>query len=202
MKKIIATALILIFSGVIPVSCICDCGCGDSEVKNFNITALGIKTTNLSNTEIDTSGFYFFDNIFKTFYIAEREFVSMGNVLKANYLFTSNASACSPKQPLALQDFSNIKITSLSNITLDDANDLITSGQDITNRFVMTFSIGDHFQPIETFIQNNHALTFSETVRIRLSKKPYQETKIVLRIVATMTDGRLFEFDNQVLKAK
>jgi hypothetical protein len=203
MRRIATISLVLVFTGAIPISCnwmcLSSCGCGDFDVKDFTITAFGIRTTNSLHEDIDTTITYPFDAIYKTLFIAERQYVA---VQTDNFgsLFINAASACSPPPMKAAEHFQGIKIISSSDITLANENDQIAAGQDITDRFVIAHEYTIDFQSIDSFVKHNADIYEDETFRIRLSKKPFKETSLNLKISILMTNGKTFEFDKEIMK--
>lgn len=156
MKKIAIIFLVLVFIGAMPISCnlLCGgCGCGDFDVKDFTITSFGVRTTNSLDQDIDTTKAYPFDAIYKTLHVTGIEFVAIHTAIGS--LFINTAIACSPVPPKAAEYFQEIKIISLSDITLASENEHISTGQDITDRFVMANFYSIDFKSIDNFIKDH-----------------------------------------------
>ncbi len=201
MKKIATIALVLIFIGAIPISCnlLCGgCGCGDIDVKDFTITSFGLRTTNSLNEDIDTMKAYPFDAVYKMLDVTEMEFVARH--AHTNNLFINTVSACSPVESKATEHFQEIEILASSYIALADENDHIGAGENITDRFEIAYSYTIDFKSIDSFIKDMADIHYNDSYRIRLSKKPFKETHLNLKFSILMTNGKTFEFDNQIMK--
>jgi hypothetical protein len=201
MKKLIIFVFILIFIGAIPISCniFCGgCGCGDSEVKNFTIKELGLSSVNPELIQIDTSMIYDFDIYLKNIHVAAKEFTL--NYFHNQSLFTSSAFACSPVEPRADQKFQHIKITTQEDITLSGPSDFLSAGQEITDRFELTFG-GGYFQEIQSFIDDGYFIE-DRFYLVRLKVRPYQPTRLKLKFEITLTDSQSYLFANETLNVK
>ena len=197
MKNITIFVLILVFTGGIPLSC--GCGFGSDGARDFRIVKFGVLTTSASAAEVDPSLTYGFDNVFKTLFIAERKTAAV-NLFHFNSTFTSTALACSPEPARAIEKFQDIRLITLTDIHLKDGNDAIQAGQDITDRFRIHYNMhSNDFIAIADFLDSAPALYDDARVMVRLAEKPFQEVKLKLKIVVTLTDARTFEFDNEGL---
>ncbi|MBK5278581.1 MAG: hypothetical protein JJE09_06925 [Bacteroidia bacterium] len=204
MKKVLIVFLTLTFTGIIPTSCylLCPCGCGDKTGGNtFDIIAFELVTNNSSYIEIDTSKTYEYTDIFKTLNITDRRVISFTSDSPTS-LFITGAMACSPAPLKAIQSFKEIKIISQSELKLTGENDLILKGQNITDRFVMAHEYESDFQRVENFITQNSAIYDYDSHRIRLEVKPFKEVKVKFTMSLLMTDGKTFNFVDQVMNVK
>lgn len=106
--------------------------------------------------------------------------------------------ACSPAPMKATQSFKSIRIISASEAAYLNSNDLIKIGDDITHRFLISFLFDNDFRPIDDFI--NQLIIYDEDrFRFRLKEKPFQTTTLKLDFSITMSDGKVFEFKNELL---
>jgi len=174
----------------------CGCGAKSGEPK-FEILGLGLLTTSSIQESVDTSKTYSYAEIFKTIIITNRGLISSKTNSQGSW-FVNGAVACSPAPARAIQSFLKIEFISLVDVTLDDANDFISKGKDITGRFVMAHSGSSDLQPIATFLLEPKAIYEGDTYSIRLLRKPFKETRIKFRVDVTMTDGKIFSFVNQI----
>lgn len=202
-KNNLAIFFILLFVGVIPVGCdlfcLDDCGCGNTVVRDFSIMGLGLQTTSDTGTPLDTSVVYPYQEIFKLIAIADWQVVRAESPSALTFLNT--AYACSPRDPQAVQGFQSIKIEALNSFTLNSANDEIKAGDDVTNRFGMSYFSTGTFVDVDLFIQEMRNIYLYDMFTIRLKEKPFQQVSMKLKFTIEMTDGSIYTFDEEILKA-
>lgn len=205
MKRVALVSLILILTGVVPLSCNLFClnsggCCGDFNVKDFNILAFGVTTVDEHYVKTDTINFKSFDKVKKEIAIKEMEFVALDQTSPSRTLFVQTANACSPPLSMAIQNFKHINIVSRVNASIANSADLILDGQDITDRFLMGRKYSAHNLPIDTFITESGIIYEGDSFIFTFQLKPFQPTVLRFDVVITMTDGQVFEFKNEVLK--
>ncbi len=203
MKKFFTILLLLIAVELIPVSCsiLCPCGCEPSRgVKNFDILSFGVETTSMNHVNLDTSAFHLFDDVVKVLFVKDKIYLSHNSESFGSGLFITGAYACSPEPISAIQKITDINIISQVTTTLNDENDLINKGDDLSTRFVVAGNWSNDFRPINLFVGNS--IYEDERFRIKLNQKPFKETKLVFDIVITLSDGKKFELKNEILKVR
>jgi hypothetical protein len=205
MKKAFTFLVVIVVTELIPVSCglWCNssmCECDDfSSIKNFEIVALKMETSTQTRTNVDTSLVYSTNDVLKTFFIAEKRDVAL--LTFPNSGFGKAAYACSPLEPHAVQFIDKIEILSKVDVFWNNDQDPILSGQDITNRFKIGHYSSSHYQPINSFI-SNLKIYYYDRFGLRLAEIPYQETRLVFDVFITLSDGKKFDFKDEVLKVR
>lgn len=207
MKRLFALILFLVFMGFIPFSCGClfpdSCGCsGEDGMKNFEITNLELGRMGAYENILDDSAQFAYDSIYLFVSISDYKAVTVYEESLDVGFFTNMAVACSPVDPSAIQNISSIIITSDTKFALDSEVDIIEEGQDMTNRFLAASYFSGSLSPIEEFTNSEYTLSLYERIKIRLANRPYQPTDLRLDMTITMTDGDVYNFENQVLKVR
>ncbi|MBX2944609.1 MAG: hypothetical protein KF725_02150 [Cyclobacteriaceae bacterium] len=114
----------------------------------------------------------------------------------------SRAYACSPRDPTAIQKIQSFKIKARNGFALNAANDQVNAGDDITNRFGMSYYATGTFMDIDFFIQDMRDIYAYNMYSIRLKEKPFQPVFMKLEFIIEMTDGMIYTFDEEIMKAK
>lgn len=203
---------ILLFLGLIPLSCRKDCGrceCDDfSHIKDFRITNMEIKTINAFGQRIDTTNFHQQDSLFKSIFVKEKVDVALNLSKPSEFnLFTPGLYACSPPEPVSTNKISDVSIISskeqaISNLRLskgDTINHLFNITQDayfITKRYYQTF------EDFEGYLDNENNLWEFEEVIIKTIAEINNPTIIEFDIQIDLNDGSSFAFTNEILKIR
>lgn len=205
MRKLLTVLFLILLIETVPVSCsfFCrdSCGCDPSPgpQKQINIISWNIETVSESYQPLDTSFVYDFDKVFKSLQIDKRLIVSFKDSSIVG--FSNVAYACSPAPLKAIQTIESIKIIAANQTAFKDANDIIQIGDNITNRFRMTYYFDANFQPIDTFVYQR--LIYEEDkYTLKLMERPFQEVKMKFNIVITLSDGKVLELNDQRLRIK
>lgn len=205
MRKGLTVLFLILLIETVPVSCsfFCrdSCGCDPSPLpqKQIDIISWNIETVSENYQPLDTSFVYDFDKVYKSLRIDKRLIVSFED--KSVVGFSNVAYACSPMPPRAIQTIESIKIVATHQTAFKDANDIIQVGDNISNRFKMTYYFDANFQPIETFIYQR--LIYDEDkYTLKLIERPFQEVKMKFNIVITLSDGKVLELNDQRLRVK
>lgn len=203
MKRYLTTFFICLLTGIVPVSCdlfcLNNCGCG-STVRDISITDLDLKTIGSAGTNLDTSATYSYDQIFKLIYIANWQVVKTDTPPPALH-FMSTAYACSPRDQKAIQKIQSLKIKARNAFALNTANDEIKAGDDITNRFGMSYYTSGTFIDINFFIEDMRDIYAYDMYSLRLKERPFQQVSMKLEFIIEMTDGMIYTFDEEIMKA-
>jgi hypothetical protein len=190
--------------GFIPPSCclITSCGCGNNSPKDFYITGIKLMSIDLLNVEIDTSLYYAHTNLFKAIQISETQTVAINTDFSTFSLY-SGAFACSPAPSIALNPIEDIKLVAANTFILGSDLDVISTGQNISDRFEIGYISGNSFASIKDFLANDVSyITQYDQFRIRLSTKPFQETNMMLDISILLSDGTWYDFNGQIMNIK
>ena len=204
LRKLFTILLTLTFIGFIPPSCclLSSCGCGDISPTNFYITGIDLKSTNSSNVELDTSLYYVHTDLFKEIQISEVQTVAFNTNFSTFSLF-SVALACSPAPSVALNPIEDIKFVAANSFQLESDLDVVTIGQDISDKFEISYIWDNSFTSINTFFSSDISyITEYDQYKIRLSVKPFQETNMMLNISILLSDGTLFEYKHEIMNVK
>lgn len=195
MKSLISFIAFLILVGLLPLF-IFHCGNSPDDVS---ITDIEIRTTDGNLVDVDTSSVYFFDEVFKTIMFKEWEpLMSRFEFHSMNY-----AIATSPAEPSVAQEFQNISIVAVNDLTLDNPNQLFLAGSDITEKFLIkSYGFTTNFISIEDFLQTNEIFNINDVYIIRLATQPAEETTLIVNIQIQLDDGKTFVFDKEIIKVK
>lgn len=199
MKKVIFILASIFAVQLVIVSCtlFCPCGCGGSKTpQKISILSWNVETVTQPNAVIDQSTPTPYDRAFKA--------LSIGNIgvayLRNESLGStfSSAYACSPAPQEVAETFNTIQIISNTDIVLVGDNDVIKSGDDITNRFVIARPFETDFKPISEFIDELVIYEYDRYL-LRLMDKPVQETILDFEIIIEMSNGKVFILENERL---
>lgn len=163
------------------------------DIQSWNVYTAG------HNFEmLDTTKVYDYNKILKVIQVDERFYVSSQESVGR---MMSTAYACSPAPVESIQKIESIQLISLNEIALTSETDVIPIGTDLNSRFVMTFHGSSNPEPIDTFIQD--LIIYDEDrYELQLNQKPFDETTLKFDLIITMTDGKVTELKNQIMKVK
>ena len=202
MKKLLIVLLLSFSLEVIIVSCnlICPCGCSSGPQKKIDIISWNIETLSSAWQRLDTTVFNPHDQIVKIISIDELSLVQNDDQHQVGSILAF-AEACSPAPLEALQMITEIKIISRVNAKLTSENDVISIGQDISDRFVMAHERESTFQLLDTFI-DGLKIYQEDHYQLRVNEKPYTETKLIFDVIISLSDGKVSELKGELLKIK
>ncbi|XOV91369.1 MAG: hypothetical protein ACFHWX_14265 [Bacteroidota bacterium] len=192
MKRLLSLVIFLFLMGIIPFTLI-HC---NNERGEISITDIEIKTANANFEDLDTSITYPYQQIFKVIEFSEWEVIS--NLFNRDFLVCPSF-ATSPAPPIIMQEFESITIKALNSFTLDDPNETILPGQDITDRFIIGQYVEIDFTSIEEFIETNKIFDQFDRYLLQIANPPISETNMIFKVTITMTDGEIYEFENEIL---
>lgn len=198
MKKVIFVWVLVSLFQIIVASCniFCKCSCGNGQEARMNILSWKIDTINNKYDHVDPSTPYPYKDVSKILSIGDRQIVK--SVIENKGDLMSSAYACQPAPIEANQTFTAIQIISTIETSYAESNDLISMGQDITDRFLITDGYFSNFQPIESFI-DGRVIYDSDQYLIRLGQEPGQNTTLTFDIIITLSDGSIFELEDQMI---
>lgn len=201
MNRLGVVLLLYFLLEAVSVSCslICPCGCDTgSTPKRMDIQSWSVYTAGHNFEMLDTTKVYDYNKVLKIIQVDERLYVStqesVGNMI-------STAYACSPAPVESIQKIESIQLISRNEIALTSETDLIPVGTDLNPRFVMTFHGASNPEPINTFIQDL-IIYDDDRYELQLNQKPFDETTLKFDLIITMSDGKVTELRNQVMKVK
>lgn len=201
MKKFVAYFALTFLLQEMTISCglICPCGCdfGSDPPRRINIEGWNSFLAAPNFQILDTAQVHDYDKSFPIIEMASFSFVQ----LKFTPGLPGVAYACSPAPLEAIQSFQQIQFIARNQFTLDSETDVIQPGADFSSRFWMTHLGTTHLEPIPTFI-TGLMIYDQDRFEFRLQKKPHAETVIKYDLILTMTDGKVFELKNQILKVR
>jgi len=201
MKRFGIVLLLYFLLEAVSVSCslICPCGCDTgSTPKRMDIQSWNVYTAGHNFEMLDTTKVYDYNKILKVIHVDERFYVSTQESVGG---LIATAYACSPAPVESIQQIESIKLISLNEIVLTSETDVIPKGTDLNSRFMMTYQGASNLEPIDTFIQDL-IIYDDDQFKLQLNQKPYKETTLKFDLIITMTDGKVTELKNQIMKVK
>lgn len=204
------TILLLIFLGVIPLSCNLkckdtSCGCGEPEPpRKIIIKSFGVKAALVYpnfGTDVDTTLYYSSDSLCRLVYIDQTLYtLNMEKAQQPGFSFISSSFACSPLDPSYAQKINSITI--ISNTTLIvNSNHSIAAGDTLNDFFEARNPYNSIGTTIPDFIQNNSFDTQSQFL-LRFKEKPNAPIDLAFDIKIELTDKTVHTLANQKMKLK
>lgn len=197
-RTVIAFTLIFFIQGIL-LSCnlFCPCGCGSSPEKRIDILSWRMKTLSDLYQEADTTAVHTYNQVFKTLQVADRSIA----IKDKSHGSSMAAYACSPAPLRAVQSIQSLRITALNRFTYLSDTDLVQPGDDITNRFVMSYVGGYSEMPVDQFV-NQLIIYEDEAYRIGLKNEPHRQTTLRFTVTINLSDGKVSELKDEILKVK
>lgn len=197
--------LILVFIGVVPISCMknCDgpCGCEPVFAERFySANSFSIETLYRTdrNRPIEPNRFYFHEGLFKAIWVSL--LIEISDAIekpKTGGLFPA-AYACSPANSFSSETLRGLRIINKSPVTLNNQVSF-AAGENINAHFVLTQNFQQELQ-ISDFIARNHRFQKDERIYIKCKTKPDQPTQLLVDIEVELDNGKLFTFSNETMK--
>ena len=169
LRILLTILLTFTFVGFIPPSCclMTSCGCGDSiSPKDFHIIGIELISINSSNAEVDTSRYHLHEDLYKAIQISETQTVALNTNFPTFSLFSA-AIACSPTPSIALNPIEDIRFVAANSFLLDSELDVISIGQDISDRFEIGYIWDNSFSYINNFLSNDISYISEKPVSYR-----------------------------------
>jgi len=198
MKKSLFIFLLVTLIEIISVSCtlFCPCGsCDSGPAKKIDIVSWQMQTISDKHLGVDPTTTYPFDKVFKALSTDQVKIVYNQETTGSPF---NIANACSPAPLQAIQTFTSIQIKSMTETAYLHTNDIIKEGDDITDRFAMTFLFDMNFKPIHEFI-NSMIIYDQDKYQLKLKERPFQKTNLKFDVIITLSDGKVFELKNEEL---
>lgn len=204
-KKSTCFLLTALFIGLFPVACVdqCDgpCGCNPVfENQDFSVAEISIETLFRSdnNQPIDPSRYYFNQTLYKSFYVSALRPLGDLNRNSSFYVFASPSFACDTPYSFAIETLKAIRIISRANVDIDQESTFL-SGQIINDHFILTLNFQNEYN-INDFLSTDHRFQIGERLNLKFIKTPLHDTEFRFDIEIEFTDGRTFEFRNEVMR--
>ncbi|MGY6520617.1 MAG: hypothetical protein ACXIUD_02750 [Mongoliitalea sp.] len=186
---------LLILMGFLPLSCdlFCfdECACGRLPTpRNFVIDTMTAGVL-ANNQVVDPTQPYAVDDLIIRILVDEVTYANASTHTKS-FSFFSAAFACDPIPPGSAHPLKAIKI--LSNSALEWKDQAISSGEEITELFrVAGFGSDTSF---ESLIRYRFNFLEAMPLDIRLKEQPEKETTFDITLELTLSDNRIFKFED------
>jgi hypothetical protein len=203
-KNLITGTLIIFFLGLIPVSCVdqCDGPCGCSpvfEVEDFSVTSLSTETLFRAdkNFEVDPNRFYFYQTLYKAFWVSGLKPVSESIPENKGIGFYNAAYACSPLESYSLEKLRSIRLVNRRKLVVNE-NTTLEEGQVINERFVLTQNFQQEYG-ITDFLRNNHRFQKNERLYLKFKTAPDRNVELFFDLEIELDNGSVYIF-NETMK--
>lgn len=209
MKIFYRFLFLAILLGLVPLSCddcipqdSCDCQGPPPNSPDFEITEMDSELLSISPQKpVDTSGFQDAENLAMSIMVTGKKDVA-AHVKPRSQLFQNSAYACSPKQGRSIQFIQNVEIMAANNVIFASPNDSIKKGESITDRFGFASYLPNNFEPLLDVVKEEIKLNFAGSFYIGLNSAPIQPTTLMVNVEVTLSDGKVFTFENEILKVR
>jgi len=198
MKKTFKITFVVLFLGLIPMSCKRD-NCGEvTNYKDYHIISFSINTTDLKGLNVDTSLYLDFDSVVKSIQIDKTQ-DEVNNIKLDINMFSQTVDACDPKRPSPLEKIKEIIIISKSEIGV--VPNKISSGDTITELFLWKNEGSTEYKKFWMYsmpenIKKNYGIL------LKLKERFFENTDFKFDIKIELSDNSIHEFNDQVLKVK
>lgn len=203
MKKILIILTSFFFLTVLFLSCEITpeddplCGGGASE---FEILSMGLNTIDSSGMLVNSDQFYWYNVVSKSIFISETRTLGQLPFEQERNGFIPSAYACSPIF-IASQKVSSISIIAKNEFQFRVGEESAAIGAEINDYFRVASSFDGRIRSIENFIQAEGDIYLGEIVfELFLVERPFQPTTFIFDIIVTLDDGKVFTFEDEVLK--
>lgn len=194
-----------LFIGLFPVACVdqCDgpCGCNPVfETEDFSVAEVSIETLFRSdnNQPIEPNRFYLNQTLFKAFYVSALRPLANINNHSSFYFFSSPSFACDTPYSFAVETLRAIRIINRTKVAINEELTL-ESGQILNDHFILTLNFQNEYS-ISDFLSTNHRFQIGERLNLKFIRTPLQDSEIRFDLEIELTDGRTFEFRNEVMR--
>jgi hypothetical protein len=196
--------LVLVFIGVIPVSCVDNCNgpCGCEPVfeqRFYSANSFSIETLYRTdrNRPIDPNRFYFHEGLFKGIWVSLLVELAEDNHNRSTGGLFPAAYACSPANSFSIEALRSLRVISKSEQRINEAV-TFGAGQVVNEHFVLTQNFQQEFR-IPDFILRNHRFQKDERIYFKCKTRPDQTTQLVVDIEVELDNGKLFTFSNETM---
>lgn len=173
------------------------CGGGASE---FEILSMQVNTVDSSQILVNSEQFYWYNNVSKSIFISETKAIGQLQLEQENNGLIPVAYACS-YIALASQKILDISIIAKNEFQFRAGEESVAIGEEINDYFRVASSFDGRIRSIENFIQSAPEIYLDEAIfELFFVERPFQPTIFVFYIIITLDDGKVFTFENEVLK--
>jgi|GEM_PF-1251530 len=204
-KKLIAGCLILIFMGLVPISCVeqCNgpCGCNPVfESEDFAIATFSIETLFRAdrNFAFDPNRFYFHQTLYKAFWVSGLKPVTEIGPHSKGSFFLNSAFACSPPESFSIETLKSIRIINKKNVVIN-ANESLEEGSVINEKFVLTQNFQQEYD-LNNFVNNRHRFLKNERLYLKFIGVPTGNIEVTFDLEILLDNGVVYRFDNETMK--
>lgn len=204
-KHVVTGLLIILFLGIVPVSCMdqCNgpCGCNPVfETEDFSITTFSIETLFRAdrNFAFDPNRFYFHQTLYKAFWVSGLKPVSEIKTPEKGSFFLNTAFACSPPESYSIETLRTIRIINKKEIAVN-ANEILQEGAVINEKFVLTQNFQQEYN-LTDFIKNRHRFLKNERLYLKFTSVPAGNIEITFDLEIELDNGVVYRFDNETMK--
>jgi hypothetical protein len=201
--KLISGFFIVIFLGIIPISCIdqCDgpCGCNPVfEVEDYSITTFSTETLFRAdrNFQVDPNRFYFHQTLYKAFWVSGLKPVTELEPDKKGILFTNSALACSPRESYSIERLKSLRLINKRKVKINESFTL-EEGDVINEKFVMTQNFQQEFE-LAKFIDNKHRFLKNERLYLKFIAVPNQNIELFFDLEIELDNGSVYIFNESM----
>ncbi len=209
-KTLINSTLILVFLGIIPLSCIktnrrCDsaaCECEDAKPeRQFYIKSFASKNIETKTQTPVVSGLsYKIDEIACSVYLDKIEYAAYQSKT-TDFSFTQSVMACSPVPPYAKYGITSLQV--ISNQTMEiNSGDTVFENEDISDHFLISSNGFSEPQSLEKYDDWKYGITEGQKYWLSFNAQPNREIELRFTIKVTLKDGTAFELKDQFFKLR
>jgi hypothetical protein len=204
-KNLAAGLLLLLFMGIVPVSCIdqCNgpCGCNPVfETEDFAITTFSIETLFRAdkNFAFDPNRYYFHQTLYKAFWVSGLKPVTEVKSQEKGSFFLNTAYACSPPESYSIETLRSIRIINKKNLIVNE-NETLEEGSVINEKFVLTQNFQQEYN-LNSFINNRHRFLKNERLYLKFIGVPSGNIELTFDLEIELDNGVVYRFDNETMK--
>jgi hypothetical protein len=204
-NKLITGGLILIFLGLLPISCIdqCNgpCGCYPVfEVADFSITAMSTETLFRAdqNFEVEANRYYFHQSLYKAFWVSGLKPIAAIKPEWNSFSFVSQTYACSPPESYSIEKLKVIRLINKKTVVVN-ANETLQEGEVINEKFSMTQNFHQEYS-LTRFMENRHRFLKNERLYLKFTSIPSSNIEIIFDLEIELDNGVVYRFDNETMK--
>lgn len=177
----------------------CDCN-PVFERQDFSVAEISIETLFRSdnNQPIEPNRFYFNQTLFKAFYVSALKPLADLNSGSSFYLFSTPTTACDTPDSFSIETLKSLRIVNRTGVRINE-DITFESGQVINENFIVTLNFQNEYS-IYDFLNTNHRFQIGERLNLKFVSTPLQETELIFDIEIELTDGRTFDFRNEIMR--
>ncbi len=204
LKKISASIGIVVFLGLLPISCGVDCnnpcGCGPQfEVKDFTIIEMEALTLVANGQRVSPQNVFDYNLVVKAVRIKDFQTVATNDTSGSS--IPGVAFACSLPLPQSIDNLADVKITNLQEFVGPDGKTYVT-GDDLGHFFGMNYYFEEGSEPIEEFLDGTLELYQDDLFKLEWLVAPQEELNLKFTIRVQLESGREFPLTDEILNIR